>query len=70
MCVRSFLAACVTFLKDVYELYKVGIYEWFWAFAYLFVKRKSKVIHNENILITGTGECPPISFSVLIKTGT
>lgn len=52
---RSFIAACVTFIKDIFQLYKVGIYEWFWAFAYLFVKRKSKVIRNENILITGTG---------------
>lgn len=52
---KSFIAACITFIKDVLQLYKVGIYEWFWAFAYLFVNRKSKVICNENILITGTG---------------
>lgn len=65
MCVRSFIAACLTFIKDVYELYKVGIYEWFWAFAYLFVKRKRKVIRNENILVTGTGLFTMLNYNLI-----
>ena len=55
MCIKTFIATCIAFIKDVYDLYKVGFYEFFWAFAYVFVSRKSKVVCDENILITGTG---------------
>ena len=55
MCVKSFVAACIAFFRDLYVLYKVGFYEFFWAFMYLFVNRKTKEIKEENILITGTG---------------
>jgi len=51
----NFIRAYIQFVKDVWNLYKVGFYEFFWAFMYIFISRPSKEIKGENILITGTG---------------